>query len=305
VSDTVGFGLQYRVNSGGISIAVHATEEPSRRRPVAVLLHGAAYLSQVWNGVLPALAASYTVLAVDRRGHGLSDQPSDGYDLSDFADDLVAVVDQVDIREAFGIGHSAGATDILLAAARRPKAFSRLFVVEPTAMLVGNDDAFEPPLGDLPRAALEKIHCRANYFDSKSEAVRRLKRAPAFLGWQDMLLSTFVDHGLVPEGDGFTLRCGPKVEAAMLYPIFRVMEQSYRRSALFGSLAELSIPLRIASCEHSGPLYHPMVSAVKKLVPHATEHAFATGHCVAQQDPDAFAAALLAFDEHRQSMGRQ
>jgi pimeloyl-ACP methyl ester carboxylesterase len=295
MSGAVGFEHQYTVNSGGVPIAVHATEAPWRGRPVAVLVHGAAYLAQVWNAVLPALAASHTVLAIDRRGHGLSGRSEAGYDFADFADDLVAVLDRLDVRDAYGIGHSAGATDMLLAAARRPQAFSRLFVVEPTAMVPGDDAAPEPPLAELLRWALDKIRSRRSTFESREAALEWMSKAAAFAGWREPLVSTFVDHGLIRDRDGFTLRCRPAVEAAMVEPIFRVMGQTYRSSAQFAALSQLSMPVRIAACEHSGPLYPPMVTAAKALISHASDHFFTTGHCVAQQDPEGFAAAVLAY----------
>lgn len=292
------FDLRYEVDTPTSRVAVYATEEPSSCRPVAVLLHGTAYLAQVWNGVLPALSSAYTVMALDRRGHGTSAKPEHGYEFDDFADDLVAVIDHFGIEAGFGIGHSAGGTDVLLAAARRPDAFARLFVVEPTAMLVGDDDAAEVPLGELSTRALEKIRNRRNSFVDVDEASARLRRVPAFAGWQESQLTKFIEYGLETVGDAVKLRCTPAIEAAMLTPIFRVMEKSYRRSATFASLPEITAPVRIGRCEHSGFLYPPMVDAVQKLIPTATEHTFATGHCVAQQDPKAFADAVLAFGEN-------
>ena len=46
----------------------------------------------------------------------------------------VAVIEALDLSDIFGIGHSAGATDLLLAAKLLPARFSRLFVMEPTVM---------------------------------------------------------------------------------------------------------------------------------------------------------------------------
>ncbi len=44
------------------------------------------------------------------------------------------MIDALDLRDVYGIGHSAGATDLLLAAKLRPERFTRLFVMEPTVM---------------------------------------------------------------------------------------------------------------------------------------------------------------------------
>jgi len=44
------------------------------------------------------------------------------------------VIEALDLSDIYGIGHSAGATDLLLAAKLLPERFQRLFVMEPTIM---------------------------------------------------------------------------------------------------------------------------------------------------------------------------
>src|SRR5262245_61187712 len=141
------FPTQFAVQSGAVRVVVHATRAPDGRRPVALLVHGTGFVAQVWNQLVPVLAETHTVLALDRRGHGLRDQRDEGYDFADFAKDLDAVVDAFEIRAALGVGHSAGATDLLLCAAGRPEAFSSLFVSEPTVMLPRGERGEDKPLG--------------------------------------------------------------------------------------------------------------------------------------------------------------
>jgi non-heme chloroperoxidase len=52
-------------------------------------------------------------IAFDRRGHGRSDIPGTGYDLDTFADDLAAVIEQLDLRDVVLVGMSNGANEIL------------------------------------------------------------------------------------------------------------------------------------------------------------------------------------------------
>lgn len=54
----------------------------------------------------------YRVIAHDRRGFGRSSQPASGYDYDTFADDLAAVVDALDIRDALFVGHSMGGGEV-------------------------------------------------------------------------------------------------------------------------------------------------------------------------------------------------
>jgi pimeloyl-ACP methyl ester carboxylesterase len=80
-------------------------------------------------------ASRYTVYALDRRGHGDSHKPAaERYHFQDFAEDQCRVIEALALSDIFGIGHAAGATDLLRAAKFLPGRFSRLFVMEPTIM---------------------------------------------------------------------------------------------------------------------------------------------------------------------------
>ena len=48
----------------------------------------------------------------DRRGHGRSDDPGCGFDFDTLADDLAALIDQLDLSEITLIGHSMGCAEI-------------------------------------------------------------------------------------------------------------------------------------------------------------------------------------------------
>ena len=54
----------------------------------------------------------YRCIAHDRRGHGRSSQPWHGNDLDTYADDLAALVEKLDLRNAIHIGHSTGGGEV-------------------------------------------------------------------------------------------------------------------------------------------------------------------------------------------------
>jgi pimeloyl-ACP methyl ester carboxylesterase len=73
-----------------------------------VCLHG---LTDSWfsfTPVLPYLRDSLRVFAVSQRGHGNSDRPDTGFSPSDFADDVAAFLDAMEIKRAVIVGHSMG-----------------------------------------------------------------------------------------------------------------------------------------------------------------------------------------------------
>jgi len=54
----------------------------------------------------------YRCIAHDRRGHGRSSQPWEGNDLDTYADDLAALIEALDLRNAVHVGHSTGGGEV-------------------------------------------------------------------------------------------------------------------------------------------------------------------------------------------------
>ena len=54
----------------------------------------------------------YRCIAHDRRGHGRSSQPWQGNDMDHYADDLAALVEALDLRDAVHVGHSTGGGEV-------------------------------------------------------------------------------------------------------------------------------------------------------------------------------------------------
>ena len=78
-----------------------------------VFSHGWPLSSEAWAGQMVFLAQhDYRVIAHDRRGHGRSSQPSSGNDMNTYADDLAAVIDHLDLKNAVLVGHSTGGGEV-------------------------------------------------------------------------------------------------------------------------------------------------------------------------------------------------
>jgi non-heme chloroperoxidase len=54
----------------------------------------------------------YRCIAHDRRGHGRSSQPWNGYDYDTFADDLATLIEKLDLKNAIHVGHSMGGGEV-------------------------------------------------------------------------------------------------------------------------------------------------------------------------------------------------
>jgi len=74
-----------------------------------VFSHGWPLTADAFEDQMFFLASrGYRVIAHDRRGHGRSSQPWTGNDMDTYADDLAALVEKLDLRDAIHVGHSTG-----------------------------------------------------------------------------------------------------------------------------------------------------------------------------------------------------
>lgn len=98
--------------------AIHLHYAEAGRGLAVVLVHGFPFSHRIWNAQVMALGMDYHVIAPDLRGFGESAAPEEGYDMDDFAADIVALLDRLGIDRAVWVGHSMGGY-ITLAALRR------------------------------------------------------------------------------------------------------------------------------------------------------------------------------------------
>jgi non-heme chloroperoxidase len=78
-----------------------------------VFSHGWPLNADAFEDQMYFLAArGYRCIAHDRRGHGRSSQPLEGNNLDTYADDLAALVEKLDLKEAIHIGHSTGGGEV-------------------------------------------------------------------------------------------------------------------------------------------------------------------------------------------------
>src|SRR5262245_19682521 len=82
--------------------------------PVVTFSHGWPLNADAWDGQLHFLVQQgFRVVAHDRRGHGRSEQASSANDMNGYADDLAAVIETLDLRDATLVGHSTGGGEVV------------------------------------------------------------------------------------------------------------------------------------------------------------------------------------------------
>ena len=78
-----------------------------------VFSHGWPLNADAWDDQLLLVAShGYRAIAHDRRGHGRSGQPWDGNDMDHYADDLAALIETLDLKDAVLVGHSTGGGEV-------------------------------------------------------------------------------------------------------------------------------------------------------------------------------------------------
>ena len=145
--------IHYLDWGGPVGAVPDAPGEPAGRGvplPPLVLLHGIGETAWSWAPVARRLRRLTHVLAVDLRGHGLSDAPAGGYELPSLAMDVLTVM----VANGWGpdasgppavlAGHGFGAGVAVAVAAERPGAVAGLALVDGGWEDVGRNAGDDP-----------------------------------------------------------------------------------------------------------------------------------------------------------------
>ncbi|NNE57518.1 MAG: alpha/beta hydrolase [Hellea sp.] len=203
---------------GGTMSALHVNESKGRAR--LVFAHANGFNGQTYRAILGPL--NVHSIAVDLRGHGFTDLPTNikalkGFQI--FADDLVTFISRNVPGKVILSGHSFGAVAAILAA---PQLTDRL------AGYVGFDPVSMPWIGrqwpNIPggRAWMKKYvpiaknaRNRRRQFDSLEAAFKRYKGRAAFKKVPDEILKDYLKGGMEPNDNGMQLSCDPEWEQAV------------------------------------------------------------------------------------------
>jgi pimeloyl-ACP methyl ester carboxylesterase len=245
-------------STGGVQVALHdfgGPDDPAA--PVLLFAHATGFHGLVWEPTASALADRYRCLALDLRGHGVSETP-EGASLSwrYMGDDVLAVLDSDAIgvqrdgvqrdgvqREIHGIGHSLGCAALVLAAARRTGLFCSLWlyepaIVEPRVMIP--PDAPDSAEAAAPNPMADGALRRRATFGSYDEAIANYAKKAPLNELRADALEAYVRGGFASQPDGsVTLRCAPATEAE----VFR----GAGNNEAFDALATLDLPVALVA----------------------------------------------------------
>ena len=236
----------HRVPANGISMACWEWRAERRgEQPTMLLVHATGFHGRVWDQLVRHLPGRH-VLAVDQRGHGLSEAADfDRWEV--FGRDLSALVAGFGLQGAVGVGHSMGAVGLLRAAVLQPGRLRQLVLIDPVVR-APEEYLAEPPGGlELHPAAQRK-----NRFASADEMFRRFADRPPYAVFDRQALRDYCVHGLRPaaDGQGFELACAPAFEGKV-YPLARV------NPGLHGDIRSLDMPVLVLRARPQDPAVLP------------------------------------------------
>ena len=184
--------------------------------PTLVIMHANSHCGGLWGPVATELADRYRVIAMDLRGHGLSDKPDRGYDWGTLRDDLVATLEALDLRGVVLVGHSRGGGASILAACKAPQRIAAAVFYEPT-MASGEEARGRAHMIEAPRTPrAEQALRRRPLFGSRQEIYDSYRPRSPFKEWTDEALWAYLEHGTKVRDDGqVELLCPPWVEAKL------------------------------------------------------------------------------------------
>lgn len=257
--------------------------------PPILLVHGWLGTSYHWRRVMPLLAARHRVVALDMRGYGDSDKPYGGYDGLTLAEDLRQASAMLGLDRPVVVGHDMGALPALLFAAGSPDAVRGLVYVD------------EP----LPGYNLDRFTAftRENPFVYWWFAFNAQPRVPALM-WQGKeaeLVDWFLTS-MVADPSAITAEAKAEYVRGLRKPGGLDASFGWYREALTTAeqiRAATAEKMRVPVLAINGQYGHPGVEEQMRLVAEAVTGVTleACGHLCADERPDAFAEAVLAFVE--------
>ena len=242
-----------------------------------MLAHGFGCDQNLWRLVVARLGDRFRLVLFDHVGSGLSDprawDPARYSSLSNYAEDILEVVEKLDLTDVVFVGHSVAAMMGVLAVAKDPSRFAKLVLLTPSPCYLDH----EGYTGGFSRADIDDLleSMESNY-----------------LGWSRAMAPTVMGTPDRPEltaelTDSFCRNDPAKA---------RVFARATFLSDNRADLPRVGIPSLVIECLHD-------TLAPRSVGAYTHEHIRgsqlvtidATGHCPQLSAPDETVAAIAAF----------
>ena len=245
--------------------------------PVIMLAHGFGCDQNMWRLIVPGLARDFRVVLFDHVGAGRSDlsafEPERYATLDGYADDVLRICRELELRQVIFVGHSVSAMIGVLAAISEPDRFSKLVLVGPSPRYV--DDAGY--VGGFSRADIDEL---LDSLDSN------------YLGWSATMAPVIMGNPDRPELADELANSFCRTDPAIASAFARTTFLSDNRS----DLAKITVPTLILQCARDAIAPAEVGAFVHAEIPGSTLITLpATGHCPQLSAAEATLAAIASF----------
>src|SRR5690348_3579237 len=119
-TDKKGTGQYANINGLNLYYEIHGAGRP------LILLHGGLMSNETFGPVLPMLAERHQVIAPDLQGHGRTADIDRPIDVRLMADDIAALIDELELDKPDVVGYSLGGGVAFFTAVKHPDKVGRL-----------------------------------------------------------------------------------------------------------------------------------------------------------------------------------
>jgi pimeloyl-ACP methyl ester carboxylesterase len=253
--------------------------------PDLFLVHANGFLGWVYRAIIVQLIHDHHVFTMDLRGQGDSENPgAENCDWQYLARDVEGVIEQVGLRNFYGVGHSGGGALLALYAATHPGRVKRLALMEP--VVIPHEPAFSARLAADNHPFVERTRRRRIVWDSRQQLFTAYQGKDAFASWRDEVLWDYVNHGTSELSDGrIALKCPAEVEAQVFANTMSL--------DIFSQIDRIDCPvLVLRGARTDAPLF-VVAERVAQRIPYGSLVTVPdTGHFLAMEKPEEVARII-------------
>jgi sigma-B regulation protein RsbQ len=245
--------------------------------PALVFSHGFGCDQNMWRFVAPRFADDHRVVLFDHVGAGNSDlaayNPQRYSTLSGYAEDLLEILRELDLRGVVFVGHSVSAMIGLLASIAEPDRFSKLVLVGPSPRYIDDEGYY----GGFSANEIDEL---LDSLDSN------------YLGWSAAMAPVIMGNAERPELGEELTNSFCRTDPAIARQFAEVTFRSDNRA----DLGKVTVPTLILQCSEDVIAPREVGAYTNANIPGSRLLVLdATGHCPNLSAPDETHAAISAF----------
>jgi pimeloyl-ACP methyl ester carboxylesterase len=192
--------IMIKAKGDGLKIQLAVWEGKGKQ---ILCIHGITANSRFWDCLASALAPHHRVMAMDLRGRGLSDKPSTGYSIKHHCKDILALMNDQDLKRPVLMGHSLGAFISLVFTAKYPQRVDRLILVD------GGGKLSETQMAKVFAGIKPSLDRLGQVFPSIEAYLLQMKQAPYLQPWNSYM-ETYFRYEIEEVEGGVRSRVHPK-----------------------------------------------------------------------------------------------